>query len=100
MSENEPKSKQSLSTRNTEAANAANPAYDGSTADQAAVDSDGGNADVQSKMDEATEQGYFGTTSDPTPNENYTFLEQAKGAPTPETDSELAEEARKHQREM
>ena len=37
----------------------------------------------------AQERGYNGFVPDPTPNENYTFAGQAKGAPTPETNRAL-----------
>lgn len=51
-------------------------------------------AAVQDAFDQANEQGYFGTVTDPTPNENYTVAGVVKGAPTPETDEKLAAEAR------
>ena len=47
---------------------------------------------VQERADEETAQGYRGTVPDPTPNRNYTAEGQAEGAPTPETDPELARE--------
>ncbi|HVL24742.1 MAG TPA: hypothetical protein VM450_11705 [Thermomicrobiales bacterium] len=56
---------------------------------------DVGQAEVKQKFDEANEKGYFGTVTDPTPNANYTFAGQAKGAPTPETDEQLRAEAQK-----
>lgn len=34
---------------------------------------DAGQAEVQAKFDEANEKGYFGTTPDETPNEDYTL---------------------------
>ena len=46
---------------------------------------DAGQAEVQAKFDEANEKGYFGTTPDETPNENYTLKGVAAGKPTPET---------------
>ncbi len=52
---------------------------------------DAGQAEVQAKFDEAAEQGYFGTSPDPTPPENYT-LQTPQDAPTPETDAKLAEQ--------
>jgi hypothetical protein len=58
---------------------------------------DGGNADVQAKMDEATEKGYFGITTDPTPNENYTIQGVSAGKPTPETDPKQAAKVAEHQ---
>jgi hypothetical protein len=56
---------------------------------------DAGQAEVQKAADNAAEKGYFGTTPDPTPNENYTLAGVAAGKPTPETDEKLAAEARK-----
>ncbi len=46
---------------------------------------------VQATVDAEQEQGYRGTTVDPTPNENYTVAGVTSGKPTPETD----EKARK-----
>lgn len=46
---------------------------------------DAGQAEVQAVSDEATEKGYFGTTPDETPNENYTLQGVTSGKPTPET---------------
>lgn len=46
---------------------------------------DAGQAEVQAKFDEANEKGYFGTTPDETPNENYTLQGVTSGKPTPET---------------
>lgn len=45
-----------------------------------------GNEQVAAKMRLGTEKGYFGATTDPTPNENYTVEGVTSGAPTPETD--------------
>lgn len=47
---------------------------------------DAGQAEVQKNFDEAAEKGYFGTTPDETPNENYTLGGQAAGKSTPETE--------------
>ena len=47
---------------------------------------DAGQAEVQAKFDEANEKGYFGTTPDETPNENYTLQGVTSGKPTPETE--------------
>lgn len=55
---------------------------------------DAGQAEVQSTVDEAAEKGYFGTTPDPTPNENYTLAGVTSGKPTPETDEGLRQKAR------
>lgn len=44
---------------------------------------DAGQAEVQAKFDEAADKGYFGSTPDDTPNENYTLRTKAE-APTPE----------------
>lgn len=48
----------------------------------------------QALMDEDVEQGFHGESPDPTPNENYTVAGVTSGAPTPETDADLAKEAR------
>jgi hypothetical protein len=50
---------------------------------------------VQQTVDEENEKGYRGVTVDPTPRQNYTVSGVTSGAPTPETDEQLAEEARK-----
>jgi hypothetical protein len=42
--------------------------------------------EVQAKFDEANKQGFFGSTPDETPRENYTLQGVASGKPTPETD--------------
>lgn len=56
-------------------------------ADQKKKDADdAGQAEVQAKFDEAEEKGYFGTTPDDTPNENYTLKGVTSGKPTPETE--------------
>lgn len=56
---------------------------------------DSGRSLVQEQFDQEQEQGYVGTKVDPTPDENYTLQGVASGAPTPETDEELAAEARR-----
>ncbi len=61
----------------------------------ASASTDAGQDEVQARVDDANEQGYFGDVPDPTPNENYTVAGVVKGAPTPETDEKLADEARK-----
>lgn len=48
-------------------------------------------------IDRETEQGFRGVEVDPTPNENYTLQGVTSGAPTPETDDDAAEAARKAQ---
>jgi hypothetical protein len=53
-----------------------------------------GNAEVQSRMDEAVEKGLLGVEVDPTPNEHYTVEGVTSGKPTPETDPEHAEQVR------
>lgn len=45
-----------------------------------------GAAEVQAKVDEANEKGYYGEVPDDTPNENYTLKGVTSGAPTPETE--------------
>ena len=42
--------------------------------------------DVDDKMNEAAEKGYFGHSPDPTPPENYTLQGVTSGKPTPETE--------------
>lgn len=56
---------------------------------------DGGASEVQSAMDEITEQGFRGEPLDPTPNSNYTVAGVTSGAPTPETDVDAEAEALK-----
>lgn len=46
---------------------------------------DAGQDEVQARFDEANKKGYFGTTPDETPNENYTLQGVAANKPTPET---------------
>jgi hypothetical protein len=58
---------------------------------------DGGNASVQEQFDAANEQGYFGVTTDPTPNEHYTASGVNAGKPTPETDPKQAAKVAEHQ---
>lgn len=62
--------------------------------DKAARD-DLGQAEVQARVDEATERGYVGTVPDPTPNEAYTLAGVVAKRPTPETDAGAAADARK-----
>lgn len=50
---------------------------------------------VQKVFDEANEQGYFGSTPDPTPRDHYTVGGVNSNKPTPETNDGLADEARK-----
>ncbi len=54
-----------------------------------------GAAEVQAKMDEETSKGFHGDEVDPTPNEHYTVEGVLAGKPTPETDADAAETARK-----
>lgn len=56
---------------------------------------DAGEAAVQAAYDEAHAKGYFGTSTDPTPNENYTLAGVIEGKPTPETQFDAAVEALK-----
>jgi hypothetical protein len=58
-----------------------------------------GAGQVQEAFDEAESKGYFGKKVDPTPNENYTVAGVTSGAPTPETDPDAHEAARKKFRE-
>lgn len=50
------------------------------------VPADAGQAEVQAVVDEAEKKGYFGTSPDDTPRENYTVAGVTSGKPTPETD--------------
>jgi hypothetical protein len=52
--------------------------------------------ELQETFDKANEQGFFGDEVDSTPNENYTVQGVTSGAPTPETDAELASAVREH----
>lgn len=54
-----------------------------------------GASEVQAKMDEETSKGFHGVKVDPTPNEHYTVAGVTAGKPTPETDDDLAAEARR-----
>ena len=47
---------------------------------------DAGQAEVQRRFDGANDKGYFGTTPDETPNDNYTLSGVTSGKPTPETE--------------
>ncbi len=47
-----------------------------------------------SAVAEEQKQGFRGTEVDPTPNENYTVAGVTSGAPTPETDVDLARDVR------
>lgn len=62
--------------------------------------SDGGQAEMQAKSDEAQRKGYFGETPDPTPNEAYTIQGVTGGAPTPETDPDAKAAAEKSAAEL
>lgn len=53
-----------------------------------------GNEQVQADTDKAEDKGFFGVEVDPTPNKAYTVAGVTSGAPTPETDPELAREVR------
>lgn len=50
---------------------------------------DAGQAEVQERMDEATEQGFMGLKVDPTPNERYSL--ESDDWRTPESDPEAAQ---------
>lgn len=58
-------------------------------------DNDLGRSEVQDTFDKWNAQGYRGVKVDPTPNEAYTVAGVTSGQPTPETDADLAAEARK-----
>jgi hypothetical protein len=59
---------------------------------------DGGEPRVAATIEEATELGFYGTEVDPVPNEHYTLAGVTSGKPTPETDAEVAEAVRRHQK--
>lgn len=65
-----------------------------------AVTADQSTADVQKRADEDTARGFRGVEVDPTPNENYSVAGVTSGAPTPETDDDAAEAARKAQSDV
>jgi hypothetical protein len=69
----------------------------GQKAKDDAVEADKSTADVQKQVDEDQARGFRGVEVDPTPNENYTIAGVTSGAPTPETDDDAAETARKAQ---
>lgn len=50
---------------------------------------------VEAAMATEQELGYRGYVPDPTPNENYTVAGVTSGKPTPETDRDAKEAARK-----
>lgn len=53
---------------------------------KAKAEDDLGLAEVQAAVDQAQQQGYFGTVPDETPNRNYTVAGVTEGAPTPESE--------------
>ncbi len=59
--------------------------------ERALADVDSAKGDVEERMNEANEKGYFGDKVDPTPNENYSL--ETEEFRTPETDPELAKDA-------
>lgn len=65
-----------------------------------AVAADTSIADVQAQADADIARGYRGVEVDPTPNEAYSVAGVTSGAPTPETDDDQAEEARRHLRDV
>ena len=73
---------------------------EGQQAKADAVKADTSTAEVQEKVDADEARGYRGIETDPTPNENYTVAGVTSGAPTPETDDDAADEARKAQKSV
>ncbi len=65
-----------------------------------AIKADKSTAEVQEQVDRENAQGFRGVEVDPTPNENYTVAGVTSGAPTPETDDDAAEEARRAQADV
>jgi hypothetical protein len=64
-----------------------------------AVAADQSTADIQKQVEQDEARGFRGVEVDPTPNENYTIAGVTSGAPTPETDGDAAEAARKAQKD-
>lgn len=60
-----------------------------------AASTDAGQDEVQHAFDQANAQGYWGESSDPTPDDHYTVAGVTKGLPTPETDEDARVAARK-----
>lgn len=60
-----------------------------------AASTDAGQTEIQHAFDQANDQGYWGDTSDPTPDEHYTVSGVTAGKPTPETDADARAAARK-----
>lgn len=54
---------------------------------------DGGAAEVQAAMDEATSKGYFGTVPDPNPNEAYSIQSGPDSPTAAETRTALTADA-------
>lgn len=73
---------------------------EGQKAKADAVAADQSTADIQKQVEQDEARGFRGVEVDPTPNENYTIAGVTKGAPTPETDDEAAEAARKAQADV
>lgn len=62
-------------------------------------DADSDRQQVQERVDQETDQGFFGREVDPTPVENYT-LQTPPDAPVPETDEGAREAARQRAAEI
>ena len=60
-----------------------------------AASTDVGQDEVQHAFDQASAQGYWGESSDPTPDAHYTVAGVTAGKPTPETDEDARVAARK-----
>jgi hypothetical protein len=72
---------------------------EGQKAKADAVAADQSTADIQKQVEQDEARGFRGVEVDPTPNENYTIAGVTSGAPTPETDDDAAEAARKAQKD-
>lgn len=70
---------------------------EGRKAKDEAVKADESTAEAQTQADEDQARGFRGVEVDTTPNENYTVSGVVAGAPTPETDDEAHEAARRAQ---
>lgn len=73
---------------------------EGEKAKADAVKADTSTAQVQAKADEDAARGFRGVEVDPTDNTAYTIAGVTSGMPTPETDDDAAEAARKAQSDV
>ncbi|GAA2566289.1 hypothetical protein GCM10010435_44320 [Winogradskya consettensis] len=62
---------------------------------KAAIAADTSTAETQHQVDDDHTRGFRGVEVDPTPNENYSVAGVTTGLPTPETDDDQADVARR-----